>query len=202
GDIPLPLQVKLLRFLQERVIERVGGRKEIAVDVRIVCATHQNLQQLIESGAFREDLYYRLAEITINIPSLAEREGDPMLLAHAFLNRFAPESNPRVKGFTNEAMTTISQHTWPGNVRELENRVKRAVIMAEGARVTVEDLDLADAEAEPEKLNLKNVREEADRRAITRALSVADGNITLAARLLGVSRPTFYDLMKQYDFKT
>lgn len=202
GDIPLPLQVKLLRFLQERVIERIGGRKEIPVDVRIICATHQDLQQLIAEGRFREDLFYRLAEIVIDIPSLAERPGDPALLANVFLNRFAKAHGRPVRGFSSDALNAIVNHDWPGNVRELENRVKRAVIMTEGPRVGAADLDLdVGEEADNEPLNLKQVREEADRRAIRRALDVSDGNISQAAKLLGVSRPTFYDLMKQYAMK-
>ncbi|MEM8799094.1 MAG: PEP-CTERM-box response regulator transcription factor [Pseudomonadota bacterium] len=200
GDIPLPLQVKLLRFLQERVIERVGGRKEIPVDVRIVCATHRNLDQLIAEEGFREDLFYRLAEITVNIPPLSERGGDASLLARAFLQRFADEHKRSVKGFTKEAMQAIASHSWPGNVRELENRLKRAVIMAEGQKVSAEDLDLADKN-NAVMLNLKQVREEADRKAISRALVHSDMNITNAAKLLGISRPTFYDLIKQYDIK-
>lgn len=203
GDIPLPLQVKLLRFLQERVIERIGGRKVIPVDVRIVCATHQNLQNLISQGHFREDLYYRLAEIVIDIPSLAERPGDPVLLANVFLHRFAQAHGRPVKGFASDALNAIVNHPWPGNVRELENRVKRAVIMAESPRVTAFDLDLeAVGEDEAEPLNLKQVREVADRRALRRALDMSDGNVSQAAKLLGVSRPTFYDLVKQYAMKT
>lgn len=201
GDIPLALQVKLLRFLQERVIERVGGRKEIPVDVRIVCATHQDLERLIAEGGFREDLYYRLAEITINIPPLKDREGDAILLAQSFLKRFASAHNRTVKGFAPDALNALSAHGWPGNVRELENKVKRAVIMAEGARVAAADLDLDADAAETPILNLKQVREEADKRALRRALAQADGNISQSAKLLGISRPTFYDLMRQYGIK-
>ncbi|HEU0284030.1 MAG TPA: PEP-CTERM-box response regulator transcription factor, partial [Sphingomicrobium sp.] len=142
GDIPLPLQVKLLRFIQERVIERIGGRKPIAVDTRIVSATHQDLPQMIKAGSFREDLYYRLAEIVVRIPSLAERHGDSVLLAKHFLHRFAREMNPQVKGLSPGALAAIDEWPWPGNVRELENRMKRAVIMADGKLVTAEDLDL------------------------------------------------------------
>ncbi len=200
GDIPFPLQVKLLRFLQERVIERIGGRREIPVDVRIVCATHQNLQRLIVENRFREDLYYRLSEITIDIPSLKEREGDPALIAHHFLNKFAQELQRGVKGFTPDALAAITAHAWPGNVRELENRMKRAVIMAEGNRLSAADMDL-DKLGEPVILNLKQVREEADRRAIKNALATADGNISQAAKLLGISRPTFYDLLKQHNIQ-
>lgn len=200
GDLPFPLQVKLLRFLQERVIERIGGRREIPVDVRIVCATHQNLDRLIAEGRFREDLYYRLSEITIDIPALKERDGDPALLAHHFLNRFNQEMNRNIRGFTPDALAALTIHGWPGNVRELENRVKRAVIMAEGARLTAADLDLA-KDAEPVILNLKQAREEADRKALTNALATADGNISQAAKLLGISRPTFYDLLKQHNMQ-
>lgn len=200
GDLPFPLQVKLLRFLQERVIERIGGRREIPVDVRIVCATHQNLDRLIAEGRFREDLYYRLSEITIDIPPLKERDGDPALLAHHFLNRFSQEMNRNIRGFTPDALAALTTHAWPGNVRELENRVKRGVIMAEGQRITAADLDLA-KDAEPVILNLKQAREEADRKALTNALATADGNISQAAKLLGISRPTFYDLLKQHNMQ-
>ena len=199
GDIPLPLQVKLLRFLQERTIERIGGRRSIAVDTRIVCATHQDLEAMIGEGRFREDLFYRLAEIVVKIPSLAERPGDAGLLAKAFLARFAREMNPQVKGFAPDALAAIDAWGWPGNVRELENRVKRAVIMAEGKLVGAEDLDLAAGDAEDAPLNLKAAREQADRKVIRHALARSEGNISSTARLLGISRPTLYDLLKQYD---
>jgi len=200
GDIPLPLQVKLLRFLQERVIERIGSRKSIPVDTRIVCATHQDLEAMIAAGSFREDLFYRLAEIVIKIPSLAERPGDAGLLAKAFLARFAREMNPQVKGFAADGLAAIDAWHWPGNVRELENRVKRAVIMAEGKLVGAADLDLADKELEDDDvLNLKSAREAADRRVIRHALARCEGNISNTAKLLGISRPTLYDLLKQYD---
>lgn len=202
GDIPLPLQVKLLRFLQERTIERVGGRKAIAVNTRIVCATHQDLESMIAGGSFREDLFYRLAEIVVRIPGLAERYGDPVLLAKAFLKRFATEMNPHVTGFAPDALAAIDSHDWPGNVRELENRVKRAVIMADGKLVNAEDLDLADREDEDAQLlNLKAAREAADRRVIRHALARSEGNISSTAKLLGISRPTLYDLLKQYDLQ-
>ena len=200
GDIPLPLQVKLLRFLQERTIERIGGRKPIEVDTRIVCATHQNLEAMISDGGFREDLYYRLAEIVVRIPSLDERPGDATLLAKAFLQRFSAEMNPSLKGFAPDALAAMDAWHWPGNVRELENRVKRAVIMAEGKMINAEDLDLEDAsEEEPEALNLKSAREQADRKIIRHALARSEGNISSTARMLGISRPTLYDLLKQYD---
>jgi len=200
GDIPLQLQVKLLRFLQERVIERIGSRSSIAVDTRIVCATHQNLEAMIAAGTFREDLFYRLAEIVVKIPSLAERPGDATLLAKAFLGRFAKEMNPAVKGFAPDALAAIDSWPWPGNVRELENRVKRAVIMADGKLVAAADLDLDQPDdATGRMLNLKTAREEADRKVIRHALSRSEGNISSTAKLLGISRPTLYDLLKQYD---
>ena len=202
GDIPLALQVKLLRFLQERTIERIGGRKTIAVDTRIVCATHRNLDAMIAEQTFREDLYYRMAEIVISIPTLAERPGDAALLAKAFLNRFAREMNPQVKGFAPDALAALDTHQWPGNVRELENRVKRAVIMADGKLVSADDLDLkTDAVEDAAPLNLKCAREQADRHVIRKALARTEGNISGSAKLLGVSRPTLYDLLKQYDLQ-
>jgi two-component system NtrC family response regulator len=203
GDIPLPLQVKLLRFLQERVIERIGGRQPIAVDTRIVCATHQNLDAMTADGRFREDLYYRLAEIVVKIPSLAERPGDAVLLARHFVNRFGKELNTKVQSLSADAVAAIDGYGWPGNVRELENRIKRSVIMADGKSVSADDLDLpgsASALDEAElALNLRAARESADRRAIRQALSRTDNNISGAAKLLGISRPTLYDLIKQYQ---
>lgn len=204
GDIPLPLQVKLLRFLQSRTIERVGGRQEIAVNTRIVCATHQDLEAMIAAGTFREDLFYRLAEIVVKIPTLAERHGDALLLARAFLLRFSAEMNPQVTGFAPDALAAIDSWQWPGNVRELENRVKRAVIMADGKLVRAEDLDLdgqAEEHDQPCALNLKSAREQADRRVIRHALARTEGNISNTAKLLGISRPTLYDLLKQYDLQ-
>lgn len=199
GDIPLPLQVKLLRFLQERVIERIGGRKSIPVNVRIVCATHRDLNQMISDKEFRDDLYYRLAEVPVHIPRLAERQGDAVLLAKHFLSRFAREMNPSIKGFAASALTAIDQWDWPGNVRELENRVKRAVIMAEGKFISVDDLQFDLIDDDDRVLNLKAAREAADRRAIGRAIARTEGNISNAAKLLGISRPTLYDLLKQYE---
>jgi putative PEP-CTERM system response regulator len=198
GDVPLALQVKLLRFLQERVIERIGGRKPIAVDTRIVCATHQDIDAMVAAGSFREDLYYRLAEIVVRIPSLAERAGDAVLLSKHFLHRYAKSMNRPVTGLSPDALAAIDAWGWPGNVRELENRMKRAVIMADGKLVTALDLDLTPV-AEPDPINLKAVREVADRKAIRHALARAEGNISNTARLLGISRPTLYDLLKNYD---
>jgi two-component system NtrC family response regulator len=203
GDIPLPLQVKLLRFLQERVIERIGGRQPIPVDTRIVCATHQNLDAMTADGRFREDLYYRLAEIVVKIPSLAERPGDAVLLARHFVNRFGKDLNTKVQSLSTDAVAAIDAYTWPGNVRELENRIKRAVIMADGKSVSAEDLDMPGNSSAAEEaelaLNLRAARETTDRRAIRQALSRTDNNISGAAKLLGISRPTLYDLIKQYQ---
>jgi len=197
GDVPLPLQVKLLRFLQERVVERIGGRKPIPVDTRIVCATHQDVDAMVADGRFREDLYYRLAEIVVRIPTLAERTGDAGLLAKAFVARHARTLNPQVTGLSPDARAAVDGWSWPGNVRELENRVKRAVIMADGRHVTAADLDLH-APADEAELNLRAARETADRRAIGRAMARADGSVSGASRLLGISRPTLYDLLKGY----
>ena len=199
GDVPLALQVKLLRFLQERVIERIGGRKPIPVETRIVCATHQNVDAMVADGRFREDLYYRLAEMVVRIPALAERTGDAALLARHFVARFARTLGSDVTGFTPDALAAIDAWHWHGNVRELENRVKRAVIMAEGRLAGTSDLDLQPASDDSLPINLRAVREAADRQAIRRALMQSDGNISGTARLLGVSRPTLYDLMKSYD---
>lgn len=200
GDIPLPLQVKLLRFLQERTIERIGGRKPIAVDTRIICATHRDLDAMIAAQSFRDDLYYRLAEMVVKIPALAERPGDAVLLARHFLHHYAPQMNPAVRGFAPDALQAIDEARWPGNVRELENRIKRAVIMADGKLVTRGDLDMAGGEVGDDEawLNLRSAREAADRVAIRRAVTQSEGNISAAAKLLGISRPTLYDLLKQY----
>ncbi|MCB1800884.1 MAG: PEP-CTERM-box response regulator transcription factor [Gammaproteobacteria bacterium] len=200
GDLPQPLQAKLLRFLQEKVIERIGGRSEIPVDVRVICATHRNLPDLIQAGDFREDLYYRINEATIRVPPLRERQGDVLLLARAFVERFATQLKRPVKGFTPQAIEAIDAYDWPGNVRELENRVKRAVIMADGNQVSVEDLELPtgkDAERQ-EPFNLREVREKAESQAIRRALARTDGNVSKTSELLGVTRPTLYNLMKKY----
>jgi two-component system, NtrC family, response regulator len=201
GDMPAAIQAKLLRFLQERTFERIGGRQSIAVDVRVICATNQKLEEMIAAGSFREDLYYRLSEMVINIPPLRDRIGDAEMLAQSFLQKFAEEQGKSIRGYTPEALASISVYDWPGNVRELENRVKRALIMAEGNRISPEDLDLQDVDGGAEILNLAKAREDAEKREIPRALSRADGNITQAAKLLGISRPTLYDLMRQHGFK-
>ncbi|MDZ4100407.1 MAG: PEP-CTERM-box response regulator transcription factor [Hydrogenophaga sp.] len=203
GDLPMPLQAKLLRFLQERVIERVGGRQEIPVDVRIVCATHQDLKQLTTEARFREDLYYRLAEIVVNIPPLRQRVGDAALLAHAFTKRFAQEQNRRNLSLSDDALRAIEAHSWPGNIRELENCIKRATIMAEGSQVTADDLGLPAAlgSAVEQSLDLRAVRDEAERKAVIAAVARSNGNLLRAAELLGISRPTLYDLMHRLGLK-
>ncbi len=203
GDMPLPLQAKLLRFLQERVVERVGGRQGIPVDVRVVCATHQNLAQCIKDGRFREDLYYRLAEIVIEIPPLRSRVGDAALLAHAFVRRFA-QVHGRSLTLADDALRAIESHAWPGNIRELENRIKRATIMADGNQITALDVGFADADnAEGDRsLDLRVAREAAEHRAVLAALARTDGVVAKAADLLGVSRPTLYDLMHRMGLKS
>ena len=206
GDLPQPLQAKLLRFLQERRIERLGGRQEIAVDVRVVCATHQDLKTLIKEHRFREDLYYRLAEIVVNIPPLRDRQGDAVLLAHAFLRRFAQEQRRGAMGFSEDAVKAIEAHPWPGNVRELLNAVKRAAIMADSQRVGADDIGLPVPGADRgddavRDLDLRTVREAAERQAVIAALARTNSNIAKASEVLGVSRPTLYDLMHKLAIK-
>jgi two-component system NtrC family response regulator len=201
GDLPLELQAKLLRFLQERVVERIGGRKEIPVDVRILCATHQNLRALIEKGLFREDLYYRISEIVLEIPPLKDREGDILVLAKSFLNLWSKEYNSTAVDFSMEAITAMESYDWPGNVRELESRIKRGVIMADGNQISPADLELTEANIEPIPLNLKEVREQAERKAIIRAMSRSNQNISDAANALGITRPTLYNLLERLGLK-
>ena len=198
GDLPMALQAKLLRFLQERVIERIGGREEIPVDVRVICATHRNLPEMVREGTFREDLYYRLGEITIDIPPLAERTGDVVLLARAFLQRFNEQLGKHIKGFRDDAITAMSAHDWPGNVRELENRIKRAVIMADENYINADDLQLVVKHSRELPLNLRQVREQAETDAVMRALACSEGNMSRAAELLGITRPTLYALVDKY----
>jgi two-component system NtrC family response regulator len=181
------------------VIERIGGRKSIPVDVRVVCATHQDLKARMQTGAFREDLFYRISELVIDIPPLRDREDDSVLLAHFFLKRFAADQKRALRGFSSDALTAIGRYPWPGNVRELENRVKRAVILADERHVSAADLDLDVPEDGQGPLTLKEAREQADIRAIQQALTLARGNLSQAAKTLGVSRPTIYDLLKQYE---
>jgi two-component system, NtrC family, response regulator len=198
GDVPQAMQVKLLRFLQNRVVERVGGRQAIQVDVRIVCATHQDLPQLISEGRFREDLYYRINEVAVYVPPLRERVGDACLLANYFLKRFAAEFARSARAFSPEALGAIAAQSWRGNVRELENRVKRATIMASGPIVGAADLEL-NAPSEPKSsLSLREARFEAEARVLRQALAQTGSNVSQAAKLLGVSRPTLYDLMRQH----
>ena len=199
GDVPLPMQVKLLRFLQDQIVERIGGRKPVQVDVRIVCATNQNLDQLMSEGRFREDLFYRLNEVTIRVPPLRERAGDAVVLASFFLRRFASEYARPVRGFASPALAAIKDHPWPGNVRELENRVKRAVVMADGALLSAADLGLSASEEEPPSLGLRAARARAEREVLQLALAQAGSNLSKAAKLLGISRPTLYDLMQQHQ---
>lgn len=201
GDLPLSLQAKLLRFLQERVIERIGGRELIPVDVRIVCATHQNLKEMIEAGTFREDLYYRLCEISIRIPALRDRIEDAVLLAHHFKNLFRLKEKRQTLNFSQDALDAISNHPWPGNVREIENCIKRAVIMTEGSQITAEDLGLQPGENAFEPISLREVREKAEQEMLIRVLARVNGNVARAAELLGVTRPTLYDLMNRHGLK-
>lgn len=201
GDLPFALQAKLLRFLQERVIERVGGRTEIGVDVRIVCATHQNLRALAQAGRFRDDLFYRLSEIVLMIPALRERAGDCALLAHHFKHKFSAAEGRPSMAFSPEALSAIETYAWPGNVREMENCIKRAVILAEGPHITASDLGLPAVDGPEEAINLRLAREAAEYRVMVRALARADGNIVKAAELLGISRPTLYDLMAHHGLR-
>jgi two-component system NtrC family response regulator len=200
GDMPLSLQAKLLRFLQDRVVERIGGRERIAVDVRIVFATNKDLQAMIKAGTFREDLYYRTSEVTVRIPPLRERAGDAVVVAQAILERRSREHARAVKGFSPEALKAIEGYPWPGNIRELENRVNGAVIMTEGKYVSVEDLGLPSAGgADLAWLNLRIARQRAESEAIRQALAISGYNISRTAELLGITRPTLYDLLEKND---
>lgn len=202
GDMPMALQAKLLRFLQERVIDRVGSVTPIPVDVRVVCATHQNVHQLIESGKFREDLYYRVSEITLEVPPLRERDGDRLVIAQSLLKSLGREMDRAQLTFTEEAVRAINNYPWPGNVREMINKIKRAIIMAEGKRVTAADLELASAgEATDNQLNLRQVRDKAEKHAVLQALQASSFNMALAARRLGITRPTLYNLTDKYKIE-
>ena len=201
GDLPSALQAKILRFLQGRTIERIGGREEIPVDVRVVCATHQDLPAMIKEGRFREDLYYRLAEIVINIPPLRDRKGDAALLAHAFVRQFADEHRRGAMTLLPDALSAIESYPWPGNVRELQNCTKRAVIMADRPALQAADFGLAPTNPDNEVKTLRQVRDEAEKDAIIRVLSWVNGNMSRAADLLGVSRPTLYDLINRFGLK-
>jgi two-component system NtrC family response regulator len=199
GDVPLPMQVKLLRFLQDQVVERIGGRRPVQVDVRIVCATNQDLDRMMADGRFREDLFYRLNEVTVRIPALRERPADSIILASFFLRRFAAEYGRAARGLAGSALAAIRDYPWPGNVRELENRVKRAIVMTEGPLVTAADLDLPTGEDEAKSLDIRAARARAEREVIQLALTQAGSNLSKAAKLLGISRPTLYDLMQQHQ---
>lgn len=201
GDLPMQLQAKLLRFLQERVIERVGGHKEIPVDVRVVCATHRNLKEMAREGRFREDLYYRLSEVVLHIPPLRERIGDSALLAHHFKDKFSAAQGRSTLMFSPDAMAKIESYSWPGNIREMENCIKRAVIMSEGPMITADDLGLSDVPASYATANLREVREQAEYAALVKVLARVDGNIVKAAEQLGISRPTLYDLMNRHGVR-
>jgi two-component system NtrC family response regulator len=203
GDLPRNLQAKLLRFLQERVIERVGGREEIPVDVRVVCATNRNLKELISQGQFREDLYYRVSEVTVTLPPLRERPGDAVVIGRALLDRFAKAYGKAIRGFTDDAIAAIEGYAWPGNVRELENCIKRVVVMAEGSRITAKDLGLLiSVEQEALSLNLRQIREHSEREALARAVTMVNGNLSRAAELLGITRPTLYALLDKYEMRS
>ncbi len=199
GDMPMALQGKLLRFLQSRVLERIGGRQEIPVDVRVVCATNRNPKEMIAEQRFREDLFYRVSEVSLEVPPLRQRGGDVIVLAQAFLNRHAREFDRLVRGFTPDALVAIEHHAWPGNVRELENRIKSAVIMSEAKLLTAADLELAARDADDSFFTLREVRAAAERKAVLHALAVSDGNVSAAAARLGISRPTLYDLMQRLE---
>lgn len=202
GDMPMPLQAKMLRFLQERVIERVGGRKEIPVDVRVICATNQIPEKLIKEGLFREDLYYRVSEITINIPPLRDREEGRLILARTLLTKYTKLQKRAINGFTDDAVLAIEAYAWPGNVRELENKIKGAVIMTDGKMISAMDLGLQIGDEEAESLNLREVRQRAESKAIRVALTKCYGNISKAAEMLGITRPTLYDLLNKYGLSS
>ncbi len=201
GDIPLPLQAKLLRVLQERVVERIGGRQEIKLDVRVICATHRDMRKLMNEGGFREDLYFRINEMIINLPPLRERSGDIPVLARAFLGRYSKQMMRNILGFRDDAIDALESHRWPGNVRELENKIKRAVVMAQGPYIEVKDLELAQGECNRRILTIREARESAERLAICSALSEAGENVSKAAELLEITRPTLYALLTKFNLK-
>ncbi len=199
GDLPFTLQAKLLRFLQERVVERVGGHRPIPVNVRVVCATHQNLREKIEKGDFREDLFYRISEIPLEIPPLRDRDGDVIILARFFFEQYNETHGRKLRGFSKDALNALESYSWPGNVRELQNRIKRAVIMTDGKQISATDLELGSTSSEAINFNLREVREKVEKQTILSALSHANGKVAPAAELLCVSRPTLYDLMKKLN---
>src|SRR5262249_40126364 len=199
GDVPLPMQVKLLRFLQDQVVERIGGRNSVQVDARIVCATNQDLEQLMADGHFREDLYYRINEVTVQVPPLRERASDAVVLASFFLTRFAAENGRAARGFSAAALAALRDHQWPGNVRELENRIQRPVVMTDGPLLSAADLGFATVGQETQSLTIRDARARAEREALQLALAQTGSNLSKAAKLLGISRPTLYDLMQQHQ---
>ncbi len=194
GDMPTALQAKLLRFLQSRQFERVGGRTTLTVNVRIVSATNQPLDALVKEGRFREDLYYRLNEIRLELPPLRDRDGDAVILAQHFRNLYNREHSRNLRGFTKEALVALQAHKWPGNVRELENRVKRAVIMSDGPMIAATDLELV-SDGKLRNLNLRDHMREVESALLREALAVSDGNVSKAAKLMGISRPQVYNLL-------
>ncbi len=203
GDMPMALQAKLLRFLQERVVDRVGSVQPIPVDVRVVCATHRDVKSLIDSGDFREDLYYRISEITLDVPAVRDREGDALVIAQSLLKNLGKQMDRPTLTFSEDAIDAISSYAWPGNVREMINKVKRATIMADGKRVTAEDLELpCEHTSHDHQLNLRQVRENAERQAIVQALRTCNFNVAQTSRLLGVTRPTLYNLTDKYRIET
>jgi len=197
GDLPLTIQVKLLRFLQEKTIERVGGREQIEVDTRILAATNRDLEEAMRNSAFRDDLFYRISVINISLPPLRERSADIVLLAKTFLDRYANESKKKIKGFSSQVIEALERYPWPGNVRELENRIKRAVIMSEGKKITLEDLEMQSVAGVKENILLKDAREHLEKELILKAIARNENNLTKAASDLGISRPTLYDLMQK-----
>ncbi len=203
GDMPMALQAKLLRFLQERTVDRVGSVKPIPVDVRVVCATHRDVQQLVSSGDFREDLYYRVSEVTLEVPALRDRDGDAIVIAQSLLKSLGRQMDRTQLSFADDAVKAISAYSWPGNVREMINKVKRSIIMADGKRVTANDLELdCDQSFTDTLLNLRQVREVAEKQAIVQALQTSNYNMAHASRLLGVTRPTLYNLTDKYRIET
>lgn len=199
GELPTMLQVKLLRFLQEKTIERIGGRQQIEVDTRVLAATNRNLEEAIKNGSFREDLYYRLNVLRINLPPLRDRQTDILLLAKTFLDRYCQEHRKKIKGFSDQAINAIEGYAWPGNVRELENRVKRAVIMSDGKKISLEDMEMESLDIETKRMTLKDAREDVEKKLIIKAIARNDNNLSKAAADLGISRPTLYDMMDKLE---
>ncbi|MCP4911887.1 MAG: AAA family ATPase, partial [Oligoflexia bacterium] len=200
GDLPLALQVKLLRVLQDHTLERVGGRKTIELDIRFLAATNRDLEELVKSGEFREDLYYRLAVVSLKVPSLSERGEDVLILAKSFLKKYG---NPKEKTIrlSEDAVQAIRSYEWPGNVRELENKIQRAIAFAEGGQISAFDLGLS-ASKEAHSLNLKKAKENLEIEYIKMALAKCDGNISHASQEMKITRPTLHGLLKKYNIKT